>query len=35
MKFNFFDICEFEIDWRVVAAVAVCFTVYLIVTAIS
>ena len=35
MKLNFFDILDFEIDWRAVAAVAVCFTVYLIVTAIS
>lgn len=34
MKLNFFDIWEFEIDWRAVAAIAVCFTVYLIVNAI-
>jgi hypothetical protein len=34
MKFNFIDCIEFEIDWKAVAAIAVCVLGYAIITAI-
>lgn len=32
MKFNFFDILEFEIDWKAVMAIAITILAYAILT---
>lgn len=34
MKFNMLDFIEFEIDWKAVAAIAVCVLGYAIITVI-
>lgn len=34
MKFNFIDCIEFEIDWKAIAAIAVCALSYAIITVI-
>lgn len=34
MKFNIFDFIEFEIDWKAVAAIAVCVLGYALITVI-
>lgn len=34
MKFNIIDYIEFEIDWKAVAAIAVCVLGYAIITVI-
>lgn len=32
MKFNIFDLWEFEIDWKALAAIAICILGYAIIT---
>lgn len=32
MKFNLFDFLEFEIDWKALAAIAICILGYAIIT---
>ncbi len=34
MKFNMFDFIEFEIDWKAVAAIAVCVLGYALINSI-